>query len=44
MREPFLSSDSDYGMLVVQTPTKTGRPDLRAKRLNVDTGVVLGGN
>lgn len=44
MREPFLSSDSDYGMLVVHTPTKTGRPDLRANRLNVDTGVVLGGN
>lgn len=44
IREPFLSSDSDHGMLVVHghTPTKTGRPDLRANRLNVDTGACFG--
>lgn len=45
IREPFLSSQHDYGRLVVHghTPTTTGMPDLRRNRLNIDTGVAYGG-
>ena len=45
IREPFLSSQHDYGRLVVHghTPTATGMPDLRRNRLNIDTGVAYGG-
>lgn len=45
MREPFLSSGHDFGRHVVHghTPTRTGRPDLRAFRTNLDTGAVFGG-
>jgi Calcineurin-like phosphoesterase len=45
IREPFLSSQNDYGRLIVHghTPTATGRPDLRRNRLNIDTGVAYGG-
>jgi diadenosine tetraphosphatase ApaH/serine/threonine PP2A family protein phosphatase len=45
IREPFLSSGSDYGRLIVHghTPLMTGVPDLRANRLNIDTGAVYGG-
>jgi diadenosine tetraphosphatase ApaH/serine/threonine PP2A family protein phosphatase len=45
IREPFLSSGSDYGRLIVHghTPLTTGVPDLRANRLNIDTGAVYGG-
>jgi serine/threonine protein phosphatase 1 len=45
IREPFLSSDNDYGALVVHghTPTDSWLPDLRANRLNLDTGAYLGG-
>jgi serine/threonine protein phosphatase 1 len=41
IREPFLSCDA----LVVHghTPTETGLPDLRANRLNIDTGAYFGG-
>jgi len=44
IREPFLSDARDYGRLIVHghTPTPTGRPDLRANRLNIDTGAVYG--
>lgn len=44
IREPFLSSDKDFGRLVVHghTPLKSGKPDLRANRLNLDTGAVYG--
>lgn len=44
IREPFLSSQSDHGVFVVHghTPTKTGLPDLRPNRLNVDTGACFG--
>jgi serine/threonine protein phosphatase 1 len=44
IREPFLSSTNDHGALVVHghTPTDSGLPDLRANRLNVDTGAFLG--
>ncbi|MCW2221544.1 serine/threonine protein phosphatase 1 [Bradyrhizobium japonicum] len=45
IREPFLSSADDHGPLVVHghTPLASGRPDLRANRLNLDTGVCFGG-
>lgn len=45
IREPFLSATRDYGRLVVHghTPVRTGQPDLRADRLNIDTGAVYGG-
>jgi serine/threonine protein phosphatase 1 len=45
IREPFLSDARDYGRLIVHghTPSRTGRPDLRANRLNLDTGAVFGG-
>jgi serine/threonine protein phosphatase 1 len=45
IREPFLSSRRDYGRLIVHghTPVVTGRPDLRANRLNLDTAAVFGG-
>jgi serine/threonine protein phosphatase 1 len=45
IREPFLSSDRDHGVLVVHghTPTKSGVPDLRINRLNIDTGACFGG-
>ena len=45
IREPFLSDQRDYGRLMVHghTPVRTGMPDLRRNRLNVDTGAVFGG-
>lgn len=45
IREPFLSDARDYGRLIVHghTPTRTGLPDLRTNRLNLDTGAVFGG-
>ncbi|MGF3022494.1 metallophosphoesterase family protein [Methylobacterium aquaticum] len=45
MREPFLSSGHDFGRHVVHghTPTRHGRPELRASRTNLDTGAVFGG-
>jgi len=45
IREPFLSSTRDYGRLIVHghTPVRTGKPDLRRNRLNIDTAAVYGG-
>lgn len=45
IREPFLSSDHDHGRFVVHghTPLRSGMPDLRANRLNLDTGACFGG-
>jgi serine/threonine protein phosphatase 1 len=45
IREPFLSIQHDCGRLIVHghTPTRTGMPDLRGNRLNIDTGAVYGG-
>jgi serine/threonine protein phosphatase 1 len=45
IREPFLSDRRDHGRLIVHghTPVQTGEPDLRANRLNLDTGAVFGG-
>jgi serine/threonine protein phosphatase 1 len=40
IREPFLGSEDWHGALVVHghTPTRSGAPDLRANRVNLDTG------
>ena len=45
IREPFLSTERDYGRLIVHghTPQRNGRPDLRPWRLNLDTAAVYGG-
>jgi serine/threonine protein phosphatase 1 len=45
IREPFLSDPSDHGLFIVHghTPQESGRPDLRANRVNLDTGAVYGG-
>jgi serine/threonine protein phosphatase 1 len=45
IREPFLEYGADHGFLVVHghTPVASRRPDLRANRLNMDTGAVFGG-
>lgn len=45
IREPFLHSDDWHGALVIHghTPTTTGAPDLRANRVNLDTGACFGG-
>lgn len=45
IREPFLSSDKNFGRLLVHghTPLANGIPDLRPNRLNIDTGAVFGG-
>ena len=45
IREPFLSDPRDHGLFIVHghTPSRTGKPDLRSNRVNVDTGAVYGG-
>ncbi|GAA0022039.1 metallophosphoesterase family protein [Bradyrhizobium diazoefficiens] len=44
IREPFLSSNKDFGRLIVHghTPIFSGVPDQRTNRLNIDTGAVYG--
>jgi len=47
MREPFLTycDEVDCGRFIVHghTPLRTGKPDLRRRRLNLDTAAVMGG-
>jgi serine/threonine protein phosphatase 1 len=45
IREPFLSSAEDHGAFIIHghTPTRSRLPDLRANRLNIDTGACFGG-
>lgn len=47
MREPFLTDcdQVDCGRFIVHghTPVRAGMPDLRRRRLNLDTGAVIGG-
>jgi serine/threonine protein phosphatase 1 len=45
MREPFLSTTTGFGRLVVHghTPQRSGKPDLRRNRVNIDTACVYGG-
>lgn len=45
VHDPFLTSEYDWGKLVIHghTPTENRQPDLRANRINIDTGAVYGG-
>jgi serine/threonine protein phosphatase 1 len=43
IREPFLSSGADHGKIVVHGHTPATAPELRANRINVDTGACFGG-
>jgi serine/threonine protein phosphatase 1 len=45
IREPFLSDARDYGRLIVHghTPIRSGSPELRKNRLDLDTGAGYGG-
>jgi serine/threonine protein phosphatase 1 len=45
IREPFLSARASFGKYIVHghTPCRTGRPDVRANRANLDTGAGFGG-
>lgn len=45
IRGRFLDSDHDFGRYVVHghTPLSGDRPDVRARRVNLDTGAVFGG-
>ncbi|WP_249225540.1 metallophosphoesterase family protein [Tardiphaga alba] len=45
IKEPFLSSNKDFGRLIVHghSPTSDRRPEIRSNRLNIDTGAVFGG-
>ena len=45
IREPFLTDPRDHGLYIVHghTPTRSGIPELRRNRLNLDTGAYFGG-
>jgi serine/threonine protein phosphatase 1 len=43
IREPFLSSDEDFGKVVVHGHTPGDAPVVRANRIGVDTGACYGG-
>ena len=43
IREPFLSSEVDHGMIVVHGHTPVDVPDVQANRINIDTGAVFSG-
>ncbi|SIO14081.1 serine/threonine protein phosphatase 1 [Bradyrhizobium erythrophlei] len=43
IREPFLSSDQTHEAFIVHGHTPVRLPDLRANRLNLDTGACFGG-
>jgi serine/threonine protein phosphatase 1 len=45
IREGFLDCSADLGVVVVHghTPTRDRRPDVRANRIDIDTGAVFGG-
>lgn len=45
IRDRFLDSDHDFGRYVVHghTPIRSGRPDVRRRRVNLDTAAVFGG-
>lgn len=44
IREPFLSSEVDHGLIVVHGHTPVDAPDARPNRINIDTGAVFSGN
>jgi len=43
IREPFLTSGHDFGKIVVHGHTPGDAPDIRANRINIDTGAFLTG-
>lgn len=43
IREPFLSATADFGAVVVHGHTPRDAPEIRANRINIDTGAVYGG-
>jgi serine/threonine protein phosphatase 1 len=43
IREPFLSSDADFGAVVVHGHTPRPAPEERDNRIGIDTGAVAGG-
>lgn len=43
MREPFLSSTADHGVVVVHGHTPNAQPVLRRNRIGLDTGAAFGG-
>ncbi|ACL60708.1 metallophosphoesterase family protein [Methylobacterium nodulans] len=43
IREPFLSSERDHGLLVVHGHSPVAEPDFRFNRINIDTGAVYTG-
>jgi serine/threonine protein phosphatase 1 len=43
IREPFLSAKADLGLIVVHGHTPSREPVVRANRIGIDTGAVLGG-
>ena len=43
MREPFLSSTANHGVMVVHGHTITEKPDLQKNRIGIDTGVYESG-
>lgn len=42
-RQPFLSSDYQWSKMIVHGHTPVASPEVRANRINVDTGCVYGG-
>ncbi len=43
IRQPFLASEADLGVVVVHGHTPVPAPVIRANRIGIDTGAVLGG-
>jgi serine/threonine protein phosphatase 1 len=43
IREPFLSSRDDHGVVVVHGHTPRQEPTVRPNRIGIDTGAVMGG-
>ncbi len=43
IREPFLSSPSDFGAVVVHGHTPRPEPEVRGNRIGIDTAAVMGG-
>jgi len=44
IREPFLSSKSDHGAVIVHGHTPRQEPMVRPNRIGIDTGAVMGGS
>ncbi|MEM0945256.1 MAG: hypothetical protein AAGI70_15070, partial [Pseudomonadota bacterium] len=43
IREPFLSSEADFGAIIVHGHTPASRVEVRPNRIGIDTGAVFGG-